>query len=677
MRSRPFIGYALIGLVAAAYFVGAKFGLRLALVAEQVSAVWPPSGIALASLCLLRRRVWPGIAIGAFLANVTTNESIATACAIAFGNTLEALAGASLLQRLFKFDNGLERFIDALGLIFVAAGLSTTLSATIGVLSLCLGHIQPWANFWPMWSTWWLGDAMGDLVVAPAILVWATVWRRNWSTRAMVEAAVLLIVLLATSLAIFGDLVPHADIQHAYLVFPLVVWAALRFGQPGTTMATLLISAIAIIGTAAGHGPFERPSHHQSLNQLQTFMAVVASTGLLLAAAMNERRAAERALSESDQRKDEFLATLAHELRNPLAPISNATQVLKLAGRQNTELRDIIDIIERQVRQMARLVDDLLDISRITRNQLVLRKEPIELATIVQSAVETSRPLIEAQAHELTVMLPGEAILVFADPVRLAQVFSNLLNNAAKFTGSGGQISLQADKQGADILVSVRDNGIGIAASELSRVFDMFGQIGSHAGGPHVGLGIGLALAKQLVELHGGTIDVVSQGAGLGSEFRVRLPVSIVAPTVRESAGEPAESQTFRESYRVLAVDDNKDSVETLARLLEAMGCDVRQALDGIQAVEIAAAFRPQLILLDIGMPGMNGYETARRIRSESWGTATMLIALTGWGQEADRQRSAEAGFDMHLTKPIEPQVLRDVLERLADRRIRTNSNTR
>jgi signal transduction histidine kinase len=368
-------------------------------------------------------------------------------------------------------------------------------------------------------------------------------------------------------------------------------------------------------------------------------------------------------LREADRRKDEFLATLAHELRNPLAPIRNGLQILRL-GRGNHQAEEQARaMIERQVQQMVRLIDDLLDLSRISRGKIELRRERIDLAAAVQSAVETSRPLIEQSGHALTLSLPSEPVFVDADLTRLAQVFANLLNNAAKYTQrGGGDIRLAVEPLGREVAVSVRDNGIGIPVPMLPHVFEMFIQVDRSLERTQGGLGIGLSIVKRLVEMHGGTVEAHSEGRGQGSEFVVRLPAltpAVQEPMPRSDGEEPAGAPVRR---RVLVADDNVDAAASLAMMLEFMGNEVRTAHDGIAAVEAAAAFRPDVILLDIGMPRMNGYDACRQIREQPWGRGIAIAALTGWGQEEDKRQSREAGFDHHLVKPVEPAALEALL---------------
>lgn len=378
-----------------------------------------------------------------------------------------------------------------------------------------------------------------------------------------------------------------------------------------------------------------------------------------------ELQRAQQALRDADRKKDEFVATLAHELRNPLAPIRNAVQILKTKGPPIPELQWAQGVIDRQVQLMARLLEDLLDVSRISRNKLELRTERVDLAAVLEAAVETSRPVIEAGRHELTVTLPPEPIRLEADPVRLAQVFANLLNNAAKYSEEGGRIRLSAERQGSDVIVSVKDNGIGMAAEMLPRIFEIFSQEKPTLVRSQGGLGIGLSLVKGLVELHGGSVEARSGGPGQGSEFVVRLPVAVETP-IREPA-RPGEDdgQLPVPKRRVLIVDDNRDSADTLAMLLKVMGHEVGTTYDGEQGVEAAEALRPDVGLLDIGMPGLNGYDACRRIREQPWGQGMFLIALTGWDQEEDRRRTEEAGFNHHIVKPVDPDVLMKLLASL------------
>ena len=804
--------------LAAVYFASAKMGLSLAFLAEQVSPVWPPTGIALAAVLLLGYQVWPGIALGAFLANVTANEPILTACGIAAGNTVEAVMGAWLLRRLVGFDNALERIRDAIGLILLAGGLSTMVSATIGVTSLCLGEVFlpglertiAWSDFGSLWWTWWLGDAIGALVVAPVLLTWASGGSRLLLRRP-VEALVLIAGLVGASwLAFLGGFTTGlGGASLAYIVFPFIIWAALRLGQSWTTAATLVAASVTIWATLNSLGPFGAGPIHERLLLLQVFMGVAAVTALLLGAALAERRRvegelrhseerlrlaveelqtlvnilpvgifvakdpacksitmnpagasmlqappdadasktgpqadkltfrvmkdgievpnedlpmqwaartglpvvgeemdvihqdgtgttlyeyasplfdasgkvrgclgvfvditarkrAEEALKEADRRKDEFLATLAHELRNPLAPIRAGVDFMRIIETHDAETRNVLDMLDRQVQQLSRLVDDLLDVSRVTRGKIRLQLEPVDLKTVVTQAIEMSRPLCDAEGQALSVSMPSRPLPLEADATRLTQVFANLLNNAAKYGERGGRITLSVDQEAEELVVRVRDTGHGIDRDTLPHVFDLFVQ-GDHSLTRSVGgLGIGLTLVHRLVEMHGGSVQALSEGPGKGSEFVVRLPVAPAAASRAPTRPKEEEPRSTPETTgRILVVDDNVDAAQSLERLLKTDGHQVRVVYTGSAAVETAASYQPDVILLDIGLPDMDGYDVARQIRSLSRGNGIVLIAVTGWGQPDDRQRATNAGFNHHLTKPVEYAALRELLGRL------------
>jgi PAS domain S-box-containing protein len=372
--------------------------------------------------------------------------------------------------------------------------------------------------------------------------------------------------------------------------------------------------------------------------------------------------AAREALQRADRQKDEFLATLAHELRNPLAPIRNTVSLLQSRLQPGSEALLGVEVIGRQVEHMALLLEDLLDVSQLTRGAMALRKEPVLLQRVVDLAIETSSPVISAAGHELVVALPGRPLVLEADVLRLSQAIANVLNNAAKYTDRGGRIALEAES-GDDgfVRVRIRDTGIGISPEALGTIFDLFSQATPALERSQGGLGIGLSLVRGLVELHGGTIEARSRGLGKGSEFVIRLPLAPAgeaeSPRVRERAASAGAL-----SLRILVADDNQDSAESLALLLTMMGHDVRTELDGAQAVETARAFQPQVVLLDLGMPRLNGYEAARRIRALPGGDEVVLIAQTGWSQPEDRRRSQEAGFDHHVVKPIPSGSLEKLL---------------
>ena len=382
--------------------------------------------------------------------------------------------------------------------------------------------------------------------------------------------------------------------------------------------------------------------------------------------AANQLRQNAADMSEADRRKDEFLAMLGHELRNPLAPISNALQLVRLSNQDpRREVCEAFDIIERQIENMVRLVDDLLDVARITSGKIQLQKERIDLAAVVARAVEGARPLIDARRHTLEVILPEAPVPVEADPIRLAQVLWNLLNNAAKYTPDGGRITLEVER-GDEAVVRIRDTGMGIASEMLPRVFDLFTQVERTLARAEGGLGLGLTLVRRLMEMHGGTVAATSAGQGQGSEFVVRLPVLPDETPSARTAKPAAAERRMAPAYgrRILVVDDNRDSAESLAMLLRLFGNDVRTVQDGRLALEVEAAYRPDVVLLDIGLPSLDGLEVCRRLRARTAKGQQLIVAMTGYGQEDDRRRSEEAGFDAHMVKPVDLDSLQELLSR-------------
>ena len=369
-------------------------------------------------------------------------------------------------------------------------------------------------------------------------------------------------------------------------------------------------------------------------------------------------------LREADRRKDEFLATLGHELRNPLAPISNSMHLLRLDRDLSPTAQRLCEVMERQIKHMMRLVDDMLEVSRITRGKIELRKEQVPLASIISSAVELSRPLIDGADHQLAITLPQDPVIVEVDSVRLTQVVANLLNNAAKYTQDGGQIWLNAHREGNEVLIAVRDTGAGIPADMLPHVFDMFAQVNRTLTRAQGGLGIGLTLVKSLVEMHGGRVRASSEGPGKGSEFLIRLPVAKEVEPSATLTDKPRQPRSIAAmgAHRIVIVDDRRDSAFVLATLLEMLNQDVRTASDAVSALEMIRRDRPDIVISDIGMPEVDGYELARRIRAVPEFHDIVLVALTGFGQAGDKQRAKDAGFDMHLIKPVSASALEDLI---------------
>ena len=428
----------------------------------------------------------------------------------------------------------------------------------------------------------------------------------------------------------------------------------------------------------------EKTRELQIFNQsLQRANSELEAANQSLQSEIAERARIAQALKEADRHKDEFLAMLAHELRNPLAPIHNAVELMRLKPLDDPQLNWARDVIARQLTSLTRLVDDLLDVSRITRGKINLTRQAIELEGLISRAVETVHPLFDEHRHQLTLELPEPGVRVFGDPTRLTQAIANVLGNAAKYTDAGGQILLTATVRGENVEICVRDNGIGIRPDMLPHVFELFTQLDRDDGRTQGGLGIGLALVQRLVQMHGGDVSATSEGPGCGSQFVIRLPLlrqdgmpaeeepqptleAVPSGTEMTDAVAPlVTAGAARMARRILIADDNNDALESLATLLELSGHEVYTATNGGTALQCAERHLPEVVLLDIGMPLLDGYEVAKRIRAQPWGQRITLVALTGWGQDSDRRRSREAGFDSHLVKPLDLETLTDLLARL------------
>jgi PAS domain S-box-containing protein len=939
--------------VGVVYFLAGKLGLAFAVVHANATAVWPPAGIALAAVLLLGRGIWPAIFAGAFFVNLSTAGSVLSSLGIAAGNTLEALVGAALVELFASGAAAFERAQDVFKFVAAAALFSTTVSATIGVSVLALTGYARWADFGPIWLTWWLGDAAGDLVVAPFLLLAfrgkppGAVGARDRPVEALLLGGVSILI----ALGVFHDLVTGpVHYPLTFLCLPPLLWSAFRFGGRETSALLVLIAAVAIGGTSAGLGAFAVASPNGALLLLQLFLATMSVTSLPIAALIWEARGIERALRERDERlrlsleagglgtwewmlptgrivwspaleaihglapgtfggtfdafesvvhaddrdrvrasvraalehgedraeyrvvrpdggvrwiegrgvafydatgrperlvgvcadvtedkradarvaflgeiarsitssldldtvlrrvvegaqaltgsdnaaiflrdpesgamaprhrvgpwwrgyetlritpgrglggiamatgrpvrtdeyradprtpadlralsdvtgwvalmvvpmlvgsetagllyisnrtrraftdedeticvrlaeqtavaiqnarlfgrqeaaraeaeaanrtKDEFLAMLGHELRNPLGAIGSAAHVLSRTAAGNAATTRASEIIGRQVQHLARIVDDLLDVSRLVAGKVVLRLQPLDLG-------ETARRVASLHGgpggarHVISVHTAPTWIS--ADPTRIEQVLTNLLANAVKYTPAGGEIALTVRREGERAVLTVRDTGMGIRPELLPRVFDLFVQGDRSLERTGGGLGIGLTLVRQLVELHGGTVEAASAGSGRGSTFTVRLPI-LMAPAEESAAASPTVAGPAR---RVLVVEDNDDAREMLRNLLHLFGHEVHEACDGASGVEQARRLRPDAVLIDIGLPGMDGYEVARRIRAAVPGAR--LVALTGYGQPEDRERALAAGFDVHLVKPVDPDQLQRLL---------------
>ena len=660
-RVSPARFYALIAGIAGLYFLGGRVGLEVfGLLHPSASAVWPPTGVAIAALLVFGHRVWPAVFVGAFLVNLTTAGAIVTSLGIATGNTLEAVAAAFLVAR---FAHGQAAFAHALDIVKfagLAAVLSTAVSATIGVSVLTIAGMAPADQFDAIWLTWWLGDASGAILVTPFLLCWYRDHALRWTGKRALEAALLFATVIVVTAALFFEPV-LGRYPLAFLCLPPLVWAAFRFEQREVVTAVVMMSVVATWATTIGRGPFAMATPNESLLVLQSFMTMIAMTAVVMAALVQERVAllererlalanAEAALRSSDA----FLAMLSHELRNPLSAIAAAGAVLEQPGGPARAGR----IIERQTAHLTRLIDDLLDVARITAGKMALHRRPVDLAEAASSALQAIQPREVRERPRVELHL--DHVWVDADPDRLNQIITNLLHNSLKYTAPDGCIRISTLAEGDRGVLEIEDTGVGIASDLLPRVFELFTQGEQGPDRAHGGLGVGLALVRRLVDLHAGAVEARSPGPGRGSTFVVRLPLA-AAPA--SSVASSKAGASFAGAYRILIVEDNADARESLRMLLQMVGHEVLEARDGETGVESALEFEPRVALVDIGLPGIDGYEVARRIKAVK--PAIRLIALTGYGRDEDKERSRQAGFDAHLLKPVELQTLCAVMEEL------------
>jgi PAS domain S-box-containing protein len=770
--SRQWLSLVVLAIV---YIAAGKLGLLFASVHASATAVWPPTGIALAALLLLGRRAWPAVAVGAFVVNDTTAGSVATSLGIALGNTLEGLLGAWLVERMA---GGLRAFDRPRDVFALAAAVvpGAFVSASIGVASLAIAGYAPIADLDTIWLTWALGDVAGALLVAPPILLWATTdgehGRGEGETRRahLIELAALLTVVVALAAVIWSGLAPGELRRYplAFVAIPPLLWAAYRFGRREAATVLLLLAAIAVYGTLRGFGPFSPLPPRHALLVLQGFMATMALMTLVVASlawsrereisllqtiidripvmitmyepdsrvlrlnreferitgwSMEEARtvdllercypdpvyrdrvraymesladgwrdlvmttrsgeqietawsnvrlpddtrigigldARERKRAEAERErahaqaeassraKDEFFAMLGHELRNPLGAITTALHVIDLCGPLDERSDEARAIIRRQVRQLVRLVDDLLDVTRLATGKVSLSLRRIDLAAVARRAVEG------VSARGRTVTCRADApVWIDADETRIEQILGNLLGNALKFTSAGGRITVTAEVDGPEAVLRVEDDGAGVPPDLLPRIFDLFVQGQTTLHRREAGLGIGLTLVQRLVDLHRGRIEATSEGPGRGSAFTVRLPAA--RPPGDAAAHAPATPRAAARR-RVLIIEDNDDARQMLRHLLDHAGHEVHEAAEGVDGLARALALRPDAVIVDIGLPGLDGYSIARRLR-ETGPPGVLLVAISGYGQDGDRLRSREAGFDAHLTKPVDPQTL-------------------
>jgi len=668
MQSRRFSTLPAIGILIFVYFIAGKFGLMLASLHVSASPVWPPAGIALGAVLVLGYRAWPAIFIGAFFVNVTTAGNVATSLAIASGNTLEAFCGAWLVNRFAAgttvFDRPQGVFTFAL-----AAAVSTIIGPAFGVTSLALAGFADLANYGAIWLTWWLGDATGDLLIAPLIILWSIPSKRRWNRREAVEVGILLLILFVLSEAVFGGwlAISAKNYPIAFICGPIVIWMAFRFTQRETASGIFILSAIAIWGTLHGFGPFLGETENQSLLVLQSWTAVLTITAMALSAGMAERRRAEEALQQqnaavetANRTKDHFLAMLSHELRTPLTPVISALEALEIEPAQTREAKSALAMIRRNVELETQLIDDLLDFTRIAKDKLQLRFAPVDAHAAISDVVEMCRAEAESKKLQVHLNLRANTHYVAADAAKFQQIIWNLLKNATKFTPEDGEIAISSSNPSPEVLtITVRDTGIGMESEVMQRIFDPFEQGNRSFERRFGGLGLGLAISKSLAQAHGGTLTAQSDGRNRGSTFL--LSMQTISPT--EGLDVPAKTtgERSRQGLRILLVDDHEDTCTALEKLLVRRGHLVAATHNMRSAMEAAVRNQFDLLISDIALPDGNGMELMMQMRAIS---KIPGIAISGFGNNGDIEKSLQAGFAEHLIKPVKLDALEAAIER-------------
>jgi len=657
-----------IGALALIYFIAGKLALHLAFLHASASPVWPPAGIALAALLVLGFRVWPAIFVGAFLVNLTTPGNILTSLGIASGNTLEALCGAWLVNRFAGGARVFGRPQDVFKFA-LAALVSTTVSPTFGVSSLAVGGFAQWSSYWPIWLTWWLGDASGVLVIAPLLLLWSVpATQRTWNQKQVLEVSVLLLLLVVLAETVFGGWLPISARNYpiSFICGPIVIWTAFRFTPRETATGIFILSAIAIWGTLHGFGPFILQSENQSLLMLQSWTAALTITAMGIAAAITERNRTQVALEQqkdaveaANRTKDNFLAMLSHELRTPLTPVMAALDTLEADGSRSSGAKNSLAMIRRNVELESQLIDDLLDLTRIAKDKLQLRFGPLDSHEVINNVVEICRP--QAQARNLTLQLNLRAGThhVLGDAAKYQQIVWNLLKNAVKFTAENGEITISSSNPEPQLLaIAVHDTGIGIEPEVMNRIFDPFEQGERAFQRRYGGLGLGLAISKSLAQAHGGTLIARSEGHDRGSTFILTMKTVPAPPRIVKLTSPVPESRPLR----ILLVDDHQDTCVALERLLVRRGHLVAAAHNVRSAMETAARNSFDLLISDIALPDGTGTELMTYLHAIS---RIPGIAISGFGMNGDIEKSIDAGFAEHLIKPVKMENLEAAIDRV------------
>src|ERR1051325_9124533 len=658
----------LISIVTLVYFIVGKFGLMLASFHASASPVFPSAGIALAALLVLGYRVWPGIFIGAFLVNATNAGDVATSLAIATGNTLEALAGAWLVIRFARGKNFCGRPQDVFKFALVAA-TSTIVSASFGVTSLVLTGFADWRHYGEIWLTWWLGDATGDLVFTPLVVLWSVGSQRGWSKTEATEVGVLFLLLVLLSSVVFGGWLQISSRNYpiTFICGPIVIWTAFRFRPLETASGIFIMSVIAVWGTLHGFGPFIRETENQSLIALQSWIAVLTITAMALSAGMAERRRVEEELQQqksiveaANRTKDHFLAMLSHELRTPLTPVISGLESLETETTQSEDAKASLAMIRRNIELETQLIDDLLDFTRITRDKMQLRFAPIDAHQAVSNVVEICRTEARAKSLHVHLNLRAKNFHVTADSAKFQQIIWNLFKNAVKFTPEDGAITISSENPSETVFnLSVRDTGIGMEREVMQRIFDPFEQGNRSFEHRFGGLGLGLAISKSLTQAHGGTLTAQSDGSNRGSTFT--LSMQALPQNEATSVASKKMTESARHGLKILLVDDHHDTCAALEKLLVRRGHLVAVTHDIRSAMEAAVRNKFDLHISDIALPDGTGLELMMQLRAIS---KIPGIAISGFGHNGAIERSLQAGFSEHLIKPIKLDKLEAAIER-------------
>ena len=677
MQSRRFSTLPVVGILTVVYFIAGKLGLRLAFLYASASPVWPPAGIALAAMLVLGYRTWPAIFIGAFLVNVTTAGDVTTSLCIAVGNTLEAVCGVWLITR-FAGGTGVFDRPQGVFMFALAAMASAAISPAVGVTSLALSGFAEWAKYGAIWTTWWLGDVAGDLVIAPLVLLWSGASKRRWSRRDAVEVGILLLLLFVLSETVFGGWLPISARNYpiSFICGPIVIWTAFRFTQRETATGIFILSAIAIWGTLHGFGPFVMATENQSLLTLQVWTAVLTITAMALSAGMMERRRIEAALQEqktmvetANRTKDHFLAMLSHELRTPLTPVIAALETLDTEPSQEEESKTALAMIRRNVELEIQLIDDLLDFTRIAKDKLQLRFASVDAHLAISNVVEICRAEADSRRLRVHLNLRANTHHVAADAAKFQQIVWNLLKNAIKFTPEDGEIAISSSNPSPEVLtISVRDTGIGMESDVMRRIFDPFEQGNRSFERRFGGLGLGLAISKSLAQAHGGSLTAQSEGRDRGSTFL--LSMQTISPAEGLGSAPRPSDETSRQGLRILLVDDHQDTCAALEKLLVRRGHLVAATHNVRSAMEAAVRNQFDLLISDIALPDGSGMELMTQLQAISQMPG---IAISGFGNYGDIEKSLRAGFSDHLIKPVKLEKLEAAIESATGSRAASN----